>query len=143
MQLQVLNFENMPNFYGFWANAYRGHLGAIISAPNGWVVNSDLSPDLLPDMLGFLHPMEFTPRVASSKKHFMYFQIYPIIDNKDLKTTKNHFEDDSLSKSMFALKEEFKQQLTPMRVKEKDDWKKDKRPLIYAYTGDMNPGIEK
>ena len=63
--------------------------------------------------------------------------------NKETKTIKNHFEDDSLSKSMFALKEEFKQQLTPMRVKEKDDWKKDKRPLIYAYTGDMNPGIEK
>ncbi len=26
---------------------------------------------------------------------------------------------------------------------EKNDWKKEKRPLIYAYTGDMNPGIEK
>jgi hypothetical protein len=28
-------------------------------------------------------------------------------------------------------------------VHEKDDWKKDKRPLIYAYTGDVNPSIEK
>ena len=63
--------------------------------------------------------------------------------NKDIKTTKTHFDDDSLSKSMFALKEEYKRQLAPMRVHEKDDWKKDKRPLIYAYTGDVNPGIEK
>lgn len=87
LQLQVLNFENIPNFYGFWAHAYRGHLGAIISAPNGWVVNSDLTTDLQLDMLGFLHPMEFTPRIACEKKHFMYFQIYPIIENKDLMTT--------------------------------------------------------
>jgi hypothetical protein len=105
VQLQVLNFENIPNFYGFWANAYRGHLGAIISAPNGWVVNSDLTPDLLPDMLGFLHPMEFTPRIASAKKHFMYFQIYPIVDNKDLKTTLK--EQDEIVKSKFP-KSKFK-----------------------------------
>ena len=90
VQLQVLNFENIPDFFGFWATAYRGHLGAIISAPNGWVVNSDVTPNLLPDMLGFMHPMEFTPEVASRKKHFMYFQIYPIIEGKNLSVTLNN-----------------------------------------------------
>lgn len=87
VQLQVLNFENIPDFYGFWATAYRGNLGAIISAPNGWIVNNDVNADLLPDMLGFMHPMEFSAEVASRKKHFMYFQIYPIIETKNLKVT--------------------------------------------------------
>jgi len=63
--------------------------------------------------------------------------------NKDLKNHKTHFDDDSPSKSMFVLKEKFKRSLTPMIVHEQDDWRKDKRPLIYAYTGDVNPGIEK
>ena len=63
--------------------------------------------------------------------------------NKDLKNHKTHFDDDSPSKSMFVLKEKYKRSLTPMIVHEQDDWRKDKRPLIYAYTGDVNPGIEK
>lgn len=99
VQLQVLDFENMPGFYGFWANAYRGHLGAIISAPNGWVVNNDVPSDLLLDMLGFMHPMEFTPRIASEKKHFMYFQIYPILEGNNLKITLE--EQDEIIKNKF------------------------------------------
>lgn len=84
VQLQVLNFENIPDFYGFWANAYRGNLGAIISAPNGWVVNNQIPPEKQIDMLGFMHPMEFSPQKASLKRHFMYFQIFPIIEEKNL-----------------------------------------------------------
>jgi len=87
VQLQVLNFENIPEFYGFWANAYRGNLGAIISAPNGWVVNNQISPGKQIDMLGFMHPMEFSPQKAILKRHFMYFQIFPIIEEKNLRET--------------------------------------------------------
>lgn len=97
VQLQVLNFENIPEFYGFWANSYRGNLGAIISAPNGWVVNNDIPHERRIDMLGFMHPMEFKPEVASKKRHFMYFQIFPIINGKDLEDTLK--EQDEIVKS--------------------------------------------
>jgi hypothetical protein len=86
VQLQVLDFENLPKFYGFWANPYRGNIGAIISAPNGWIVNSSISKKMLKDMLCFLHPMEYTPEIASRKRHFMYFQIHPVIEENNLST---------------------------------------------------------
>lgn len=35
-------------------------------------------------MLCLLHPMEFTQEIAIKKKHFMYFQIYPIVNGKNL-----------------------------------------------------------
>lgn len=87
VQLQVLDFENTPEIYGFWGNPYRGNLGAIISAPNGWVVNSNVPNEMLTHHLCYLHPMEFKIGDAIKKKHFMYFQIFPIIENIDLKQT--------------------------------------------------------
>jgi hypothetical protein len=87
LQLQVLDFENMPEFYGFYGFPYRGDLGAIVSAPNGWVVNSNISNELLIDMLCYIHPFEYSHVEAQKKKQFMYFQIYPIVDDYDLEKT--------------------------------------------------------
>lgn len=84
VQLQVLDFDNLPTFYGFWANPYRGDLGAIISAPNGWVVDANIPPQLLPDMLCFIHPFEFSAAEAKKRHASMYFQIYPNVDNHNL-----------------------------------------------------------
>jgi hypothetical protein len=84
VQLQVLDFDNLPSFYGFWGNPYRGHLGAIISAPNGWVIDNNTPSNLLPHMLCYLHPFEFTIAEAQCRKQWMYFQIYPVIDGIDL-----------------------------------------------------------
>ena len=75
VQLQVLDFENIPDFYGFWGNPYRGHLGALISAPNGWVVNAKIPHELYEQMLCFIHPFEYTFEKAMKNKQFMYFQI--------------------------------------------------------------------
>lgn len=90
VQLQVLDFENIPEIYGFWGTPYRGHLGAIISAPNGWIVNNDVPKEMRFHHLCYLHPMEFKFEEATKKKHFMYFQLFPIVENEDLKETLRH-----------------------------------------------------
>lgn len=75
VQLQVLNFENMPEFYGFWAVPYRGIYGAALSAPNGWVINNKVPNEYRTKALCFLHPMEYTAEEANHRRHLMYFQI--------------------------------------------------------------------
>lgn len=90
LQLQVLDFENMPSFYGFWGIPYRGNYGAIVSAPNGWVVNNDVPQDKRIYMLCYLHPFEYQLHVAFEKKQVMFFQIYPIIDGYNLSEAFKH-----------------------------------------------------
>jgi hypothetical protein len=84
VQLQVLDFEKLPEYYGFWGNPYRGNVGAIISAPNGWVVNANVPKQLLIDMLCFLHPFEFDPLEARQRRQYMYFQIWPVLNDHNL-----------------------------------------------------------
>ncbi len=84
LQLQVLTFENLPEFYGFWGIPYRGNFGAIISAPNGWVVNSNVPSDMRIDVLCFIHPLEFSPEESGKKKQLIYSNILPIIENFSL-----------------------------------------------------------
>jgi hypothetical protein len=92
LQLQVLDFDNMPNFYGFWGVPYRGDCGAVVSAPNGWVVNSIVPENRRLDELCYLHPFEYQLNTAFEKKHVMSFQLYPIIDGYGLRETFN-FQD--------------------------------------------------
>ena len=87
VQLQVIDFENIPEFYGFWGNPYRGHLGAIISAPNGWVVDKKIDERLRMNLVCYLHPFEFNSEESIKRKQFMYFQIFPNIDDMDLHKT--------------------------------------------------------
>jgi Restriction endonuclease len=87
VQLQVLDFENMPDSYGFWGYPYRGNFGAIISAPSGWVVDSEVSSELLKVMLCSIHPFEYTRAESQRKQQYMYFQIYPILDDHNLEKT--------------------------------------------------------
>jgi len=84
LQLQVLDFDNMPSFYGFWGLPYRGDCGAVVSAPNGWVVNNNVPEHRRLDELCYLHPFEYQLHVAFEKKHIMSFQLYPIIDGNGL-----------------------------------------------------------
>jgi hypothetical protein len=89
LQLQVLDFDNLPSHYGFWGVPYRGNVGAVISAPNGWVVNNEIPDDILPDRLCWLHPYEFSLEEAAQKKHLCYFNILAIIDTHDLQSVFN------------------------------------------------------
>lgn len=84
LQLQVLDFENIPDHYGFWGNPYRGNLGAIISAPNGWVVDTKIDAQSRLNLLCYLHPFEFNTQQAINKKQLMYFQVFPILGDLDL-----------------------------------------------------------
>lgn len=100
IQLYVLDFENMQKYYGFWATAYRGNMGAIISAPNGWVVNNNVSKNSLDWKLCDIHPYQFTIEEASRRKQVAYFNI----DTKE---------------GNYSIRDLFKRQ--DLRVKEKDD----------------------
>lgn len=77
----------MPNFYGFWGNPYRGNIGAIVSAPNGWVVDAGVSKKQLEFMLCTIHPMEFTAQQSADNHQFMYFQVYPTFEEDGFQKT--------------------------------------------------------
>lgn len=84
VQLQVLDFDNLPSMQNFWANPYRGNVGAIVSAPNGWLVNLAIPKQSMKDMLCSLNPFEFEPGEAYKRKQFMYFQINSIGAGPDI-----------------------------------------------------------
>ena len=102
VQLQVLNFDNLDAYIGFWGNAYRGNLGAIISAPNGWVINNNVPPSKLIDFLCFMHPMSFSLEESQIKKQFMYFQIFPNIGTSKLEDAFRHQVEEVLEKDSKA-----------------------------------------
>ena len=59
------------------------------------------------------------------------------------KEKKNGLFEDEGNQKPFAPHEETKRELTPVREAEGEGWQRDKRPLIYAFTGDVNPAIER
>jgi hypothetical protein len=79
LQLQVIDFENMPEFHHFYGVPYRGPLGAVISAPNGWVVDSKVPSDAVNHLLCFIHPFEFSLEESGKRNQLMYCQILPLI----------------------------------------------------------------
>jgi len=102
LQLFILDFENLKEFQGFWANAYAGDCGAIISAPSGWVIDAKLTIRQM-NQIGqcIMYPMGLTPQEASENKKFMYFSIRDFPYNiKDLfeKQNKKVLERDRNSK---------------------------------------------
>ena len=48
-----------------------------------------------------------------------------------------------MNKSMFNLQEESKKEVALVLEDEQEGWQKEKRPMIYAFTGDLNPKIQK
>ncbi len=79
LQLQVIDFENMSDFHHFYGVPYRGPLGAVISAPNGWVVDTEVPKDALKNLLCFIHPFEFSSEESGKRNQLMYCQILPRI----------------------------------------------------------------
>ncbi len=79
INLFILDFENMSEFQGFWANPYRGNLGAFLSAPTGWVADYNLTQEEMTYIgLCLLYPMGLTKQEAFENKQVMFFQIYPV-----------------------------------------------------------------
>lgn len=69
----------MPPSQGFYANPYRGDAGAIISAPTGWVVESDLTDHERHEVgLCFLHAMGISKDEAFRRLEVMYFNLIPV-----------------------------------------------------------------
>src|SRR5260221_46779 len=84
VQLQVLDFDNLPAYSGFIGNPYRGNFGAIISPPNGWIVNTNVPPALRLDLLCHMYPFQFTLKEARVRRQYMYFQIFPVLEGNGL-----------------------------------------------------------
>ncbi|HVU94515.1 MAG TPA: restriction endonuclease [Puia sp.] len=84
IQLQVLDFEHLPKFQNFWANPYRGKVGAIIYAPNGWLINTVLPSEMRNMALCTLNPFELTPEQAYNQRRFMYFNIDSVSEDLNL-----------------------------------------------------------
>jgi hypothetical protein len=84
IQLQVLDFESLPSFHNFWANPYRGNVGAVLNAPNGWLVNIRKPSNMRGDAICTLYPFEFDANEAYSRRQFMYFNINLVVAGVDL-----------------------------------------------------------
>jgi chemotaxis response regulator CheB len=74
-------------------------------------------------------------------KYLWSKNVIQIVDIPDV-NQKELFDDDEEGQSMFLLHEETKRKMNPVREQEREGWQKEKRPFIYAYTGDLNPHIE-
>ena len=75
LQLHILDFDSMPSSQGFYANPYRGDAGVFISAPTGWVVESDLTESERENgIICLLHPMGLTRKEL---RESMYFNLIP------------------------------------------------------------------
>lgn len=84
LQLHILDFENIPEFQGFWGVPYYGDCGAIISAPTGWIVDSNLTDEQRKHFgQCFLYGMGLTAEEAMRRAEFMYFKIIPIATDID------------------------------------------------------------
>lgn len=84
INLHILDFEGMASFQGFWGNPYRGNCGAILSAPTGWVVDANLTPEeRLSIGLCWLYPMGLNPKKGMENKQIMYFNLFPIQEDVD------------------------------------------------------------
>lgn len=79
LQLHILDFESMPEHLGFFGNPYRGDVGALLSAPTGWVVDSALSDEQRKDFGPcFIYPAGKTIETSIQACEIMYFNLYPI-----------------------------------------------------------------
>lgn len=98
VQLQVLDFENLPSFHNFWANPYLGNVGAIVYAPNGWLVNIQKPSNFRGGAICTLNPFEFDTNEAYSRRQFMYFNINWVFDGNGLKKLLSEQDDVVMSK---------------------------------------------
>ncbi len=78
LQLYVLDFTELSDKIGFWANPYNGQCGAFISAPSGWVIDAALPPEMKEIGQCALYPMGMKLIEAAHKRHWMYFNIVPL-----------------------------------------------------------------
>ncbi len=110
IQLFVLDFENLNQFQGFWANPYDGDCGALISAPSGWVIDSNLLEIGL-QFLGncTMYPMNMSLPEALIKKEFAYFTIRN--KPKDIKTVFDEQNNEVLRKDNDAKIKTWEEQL--------------------------------
>ena len=135
LQLQVIDFENMPEFHHFIGIPYRGNLGAIISAPNGWLVDTKVPIDSLKHLLCFLHPFEFSSEEAGKRNQLMYCQILPRIppffwiDEENQKNTRSE-EGISLERIYFNQNKAVRKNDPKSII---DEWEENKAEKVIKY----------
>ncbi|PJZ41698.1 hypothetical protein CH370_09675 [Leptospira kmetyi] len=98
VQLHVIDFDKLKDHQGFFAFAYRGQYGALLTAPNGWVIDSKVPKDYFSNMVCFMYPMEMSAFDASHKRHFIYLNIEPCEDSLEAVYTHLKHQDDEMKK---------------------------------------------
>lgn len=84
INLHVLRFEDLKNFQGFYGFTYRGIHGAIVTPPNGWIIDALVPKQMIENGgLCLMYPMELEPKDTFKEKNLMYFDIPELDEFKD------------------------------------------------------------
>lgn len=85
IHLHILKFEELGNFHGFIGFPCRGNVGAILTPPNGYILNAEIPKEMYSSGLCIMHSMEYTSKQAFINKKFIFFDIPQIdyIENKN------------------------------------------------------------
>jgi len=123
INLQVLNFEKLPEKCDFWTIIFRPKLAIVVIAPNGWLVDANVPEQIKKDVTCYIHPFELTVSEAIQHKQNITFQLWPILDRNEivdiLKENGRNDEDmeDALTEIGFNLSYEFRRQDNVVRQK--------------------------
>ncbi|WP_425268695.1 restriction endonuclease [Leptospira brenneri] len=85
INLHVLKFDELKRYQGFFAFAYRGIYGAIITPPNGWATDAEVTEEMiLNGGLCLMYPMELDAQESFKQRNFIYLDI-PELDEIETK----------------------------------------------------------
>ena len=97
IELRIINFEDLDDFQGFMAIPYSGSHCAIVSAPDGWVVdNSQRGP-----YVASFYPAGLSHQEAFQTEGFIYFQFshkdkncpdFPDLLTKQKVSSEDHYD---------------------------------------------------
>ncbi|XDD41658.1 restriction endonuclease [Leptospira sp. WS60.C2] len=76
INLHVLKFEDLGKFQGFYGFTYRGIHGAIVTPPNGWIIDAQVPKQMIENGgLCLMYPMELEAKDSFKEKNLIYFDI--------------------------------------------------------------------
>lgn len=72
IDLDILNFDELRQFQGFGGMAYAGNVGALISAPFGWILDAKRREE----SIAMLYQRGGGPTEAAKRKEFVYVNFW-------------------------------------------------------------------
>jgi hypothetical protein len=88
LNLHVLKFDELELFHGFYGVPYRGRFGAIVTPPNGWILQSKVPKEMKTSFICSMYPMEHNFDSALDTPSIIFFDIPEFPSEKEHNTCK-------------------------------------------------------